>query len=456
MRVKCRHIRILVIYRLSRCHLSTCFRPLLLPSVCVLFFLLHLYFLHTATLKSDDEAYLTGNDAVQYPTSVFNMISPKLQNYLIGTLSDIRTNSIPKVLMTSYDIQESIKKYNELQIVENQNVFGPLHNDSLVLVIQVHNRIQYLRHLITSLAKAKDIESALLIFSHDYYDAELNELVQTIRFCKFMQIFYPHSIQTHMNEFPGESPGDCPRNINKEQAIANGCTNALHPDLYGHYREAKITQIKHHWWWKANRVFNQLEITRHHTGLVLFLEEDHYVAEDFIHVLGIMEKTAGAECPQCSIYSLGPPPKAYKSYEISEEVEQTSHLSNMGMAFNSSVWRKIYNCSKSFCEFDDYNWDFSLQHVLNNCLRRSLVSLVLISPRAFHIGECGVHHTSDCTSTKAVSKVEEFLRLASKNFYPKHLTIKKTKKWRPSSIGNGGWGDIRDHELCLNMTIPQR
>jgi hypothetical protein len=45
------------------------------------------------------------------------------------------------------------------------------------------------------------------------------------------------------------------------------CNNALYPDLYGHYREAKFTQTKHHWWWKANRVFSQLEVTRNHTGL---------------------------------------------------------------------------------------------------------------------------------------------------------------------------------------------
>lgn len=45
------------------------------------------------------------------------------------------------------------------------------------------------------------------------------------------------------------------------------CNNALYPDLYGHYREAEFTQTKHHWWWKANRVFNQLEVTRNHTGI---------------------------------------------------------------------------------------------------------------------------------------------------------------------------------------------
>ena len=39
------------------------------------------------------------------------------------------------------------------------------------------------------------------------------------------------------------------------------CTNADWPDHYGHYREAKYAQIKHHWWWKANVVFDRLEAT---------------------------------------------------------------------------------------------------------------------------------------------------------------------------------------------------
>lgn len=50
------------------------------------------------------------------------------------------------------------------------------------------------------------------------------------------------------------------------RAIARKCNNALQPDMYGHYREAKFTQTKHHWWWKANRVFDQLDVTRYYTG----------------------------------------------------------------------------------------------------------------------------------------------------------------------------------------------
>lgn len=148
------------------------------------------------------------------------------------------------------DIQRSIERYNEYQTIINEEIFGPLQNDSIIIVVQVHKRIYYLRHLIVSLAQAKDISKALLIFSHDFYDEEINELVQSIDFCKVMQIFYPHSIQVHENTFPGTDPKDCKRDMKKEQATIVKCQNAEYPDLYGHYREASFTQTKHHWWWE--------------------------------------------------------------------------------------------------------------------------------------------------------------------------------------------------------------
>ncbi|XP_032587685.1 alpha-1,6-mannosyl-glycoprotein 2-beta-N-acetylglucosaminyltransferase isoform X4 [Drosophila mojavensis] len=212
------------------------------------------------------------------------------------------------------EIKRQIVRYNEMQLVLNEETFGPLQNDSVIIVVQVHTRINYLRHLIVSLAQARDISKSLLIFSHDFYDDDINDLVQQIDFCKVLQIFYPYSIQTHPHEFPGVDPNDCPRNIKKEQALISNCNNALYPDLYGHYREAKFTQTKHHWWWKANRVFNELEVTRFHTGLVLFLEEDHYVAEDFLYLLAMMQQRTKDLCPQCNILSLGTYLKTFNYY----------------------------------------------------------------------------------------------------------------------------------------------
>ncbi|XP_023721955.1 alpha-1,6-mannosyl-glycoprotein 2-beta-N-acetylglucosaminyltransferase isoform X1 [Cryptotermes secundus] len=461
--------------------------------------------LHVASLSGNRQApggdAPEGNDSTaailsMVPQVLHKFLTPKPRNssHAVGATNASDTAASGRAPFNISEIRRNIERYNDMQQVLNEELFGPVQNDSLIIVVQVHTRIIYLRHLIVSLAQARDIETVLLVFSHDYYDEEINELVQSVDFCKVMQIFYPYSIQTHPKEFPGESPGDCPRNIKKEQARDMLCNNALYPDLYGHYREAKFTQTKHHWWWKANRVFSQLEVTRNHTGMVLFLEEDHFVAEDFIHVLRLMERTCRTSCDRCNILSLGtylktynyygdskkkeaqralkrhqtfspgsiPPswnfqvlPTLYQHYQKAEVAPWVSSKHNMGMAFNRSTWQDICHCAEFFCTYDDYNWDWSLQHISQGCLEHKLYAMVMKGPRVFHIGECGVHHKkANCESTAAISKVQQVLKYASKHLYPNYLTltVTNTNKKQKLRKGNGGWGDLRDHQLCINMT----
>uniref|UniRef100_A0A182U9W1 Alpha-1,6-mannosyl-glycoprotein 2-beta-N-acetylglucosaminyltransferase n=1 Tax=Anopheles melas TaxID=34690 RepID=A0A182U9W1_9DIPT len=411
------------------------------------------------------------------------------------------------------------------------------------------------------MAQARGISRTLLVFSHDYYDDDINDLVQSIDFCKVIQIFYPFSIQTHPTEFPGADPGDCPRDIKKEQALLRKCNNALHPDLYGHYREAKFTQTKHHWWWKANRVFDQLEVTKYHTGMMVFLEEDHYVAEDFLYILELMFRKSQDLCPKCNILSLGTYLKTFNYYTYNKKpyrggwypgnaakvgtvreglqassalreqgsfgsfagsystlsrsqlkdaarriratvdvstlldqnqktlrrsppdlpawydrpqvaligqsaahVEVTPWISskhNMGMAFNRTTWYEIVRCARHFCEYDDYNWDWSLQHVSQQCLKQKLHVMVVKGPRVFHIGECGVHHKkSNCESNQVISKVQQVLKVArgAQQLFPRSISLTQTSVIKKTKLrkGNGGWGDQRDHQLCFNMTLVGR
>ena len=79
--------------------------------------------------------------------------------------------------------------------------------------MQVHNRLEYLRHLLSSLSVSRGISSCLLVFSHDLWEEEMNRELTGITWAPVTQIFYPFSIQTHANTFPGEEKGDCPRNI---------------------------------------------------------------------------------------------------------------------------------------------------------------------------------------------------------------------------------------------------
>ena len=41
---------------------------------------------------------------------------------------------------------------------------------------------------------------------------------------------------------------------------------------------------------QINHVFEHIRILSDHTGPVLFVEEDHYVAPDFIHTLLVMTR----------------------------------------------------------------------------------------------------------------------------------------------------------------------
>lgn len=101
-------------------------------------------------------------------------------------------------------LKDFIKFLNDQQKIFNLQRFGPVTDETILITIQVHNRIEYLRHLIWSLRHAKDIDKVLLIFSHDIYNTTINELISEIDFCMFMQIFYPYSIQLYPDEFPGE------------------------------------------------------------------------------------------------------------------------------------------------------------------------------------------------------------------------------------------------------------
>jgi alpha-1,6-mannosyl-glycoprotein beta-1,2-N-acetylglucosaminyltransferase len=60
---------------------------------------------------------------------------------------------------------------------------------------------------------------------------------------------------------------------------------------------------------------------------------------------------------------------------------------NLGMAFKRGLWMKIHGCREKFCNFDDYNWDWSIEHISNFCLKDGLQVLNLQGPRVVHIGD---------------------------------------------------------------------
>ena len=136
---------------------------------------------------------------------------------------------------------------------------------------------------------------------------------------------------------------------------------------------------------------------------------------------------------------------------------------NMAMAFDKNVWRKIHSCYKQFCNFDDYNWDWTLLHISTSCLKEKLKVMYMKAPRAFHIGECGVHTKGKkCDMEAAVKNTKTFLSAIKPNLYPETLVFETYLPNRAAKVTKpfGGWGDLRDRQLCLNISEnylkPQR
>lgn len=73
---------------------------------------------------------------------------------------------------------------------------------------QVNRRKRHLQYLLKSLSDASDIQNTLLIFSHDYFDEAINNVIKAIDFGPYIQIFYPLPIQLYPSEFPGDDPND--------------------------------------------------------------------------------------------------------------------------------------------------------------------------------------------------------------------------------------------------------
>lgn len=349
-------------------------------------------------------------------------------------------------------LTESIYAANLKQRVLNADKYP--EEPLLVLVVQVHDRADYLKLLIKSLEISQQASNFLLIFSHDFFSEEIEAIVQEITFCKVLQIYFPFSTQLYPQEFPGQDPRDCPRDMSKDKALKAQCLNAEHPDTYGHYREAFITQTKHHWWWKMHFVWERVQAMQGYSGFVLFLEEDNYMLPDFFAFYKLMVELREQKCPDCDVLALGNHNDLRDFADVSGKVMTTGWMStkhNIGMAISKEVYYKLMGCSNEFCTYDDYNWDWTLQYISGTCIPTPLKVLVAQGSRVLHTGDCGLHHKGKCDLKAVTEKVMMDLQLARHGLYPSSLLVTaKEAVVHKEHMKNGGWGDVRDHKLCNN------
>lgn len=74
-----------------------------------------------------------------------------------------------------------------------------------------------------------------------------------------------------------------------------------------------------------------------------------------------------------------------------------------------------------------------------------------------------MHHklTTNCDSSQLITKVQHVIESAAKSgqLFPKNLKLTRTfddDQVSDTLRANGGWADLRDILLCLNMTLAVR
>jgi len=335
-------------------------------------------------------------------------------------------------------------------------------SNGVVIAVQVHSRPQFFKILIESLRVSADIQKIDLVISHDIWDPKMDEITRSIDFCRVHQIYFPLSANFFHGEFPADGKNDCVWNMAREKQ--ENCVGDT--DLYGHFREAKIVNIKHHWWWKLNRIYRLFADFKQ----LVLLEEDHAVTPDFLHILHSLTEfsiSANANINQGRdrfMMTFG----TYK-YKITENAAdwQTiisasfdSGKHNMGMILSKALVNEILSpeVAQVFCSYDDYNWDFSLFHTVMTSLKVLRVFYPQV-PRIFHLGDkCGVHHKKGDCVVKDESFFRELVHQNRRFLFPgsSFLPLKRSQEFRRKKLKpNGGWGDRRDRELCklLSKTV---
>ncbi|CAG4915540.1 unnamed protein product [Colias eurytheme] len=361
------------------------------------------------------------------------------------------------------DLKRLIKRRNEEEHIHNIDVFGKITSNINIIVIRVDKFSERLKLLLASLSAVKGIQDVLIIFSHSFFDENVNRIVEKIDFCRVLQIFYPFSLQLHPDDFPGFHSQDCPYDLDVYTAKYLKCTGASNPDIHGRYRKPENAQMKHHWWWTANKVFDNISCLERNNGVVMFMDDDNFLLEDFMYLVIYMKKVANS-MPFCEIISLGVYDPQVKftnendTYRLQITTWDPKYSEVIG--FDYSTWNTLASHFDLYCLLDDYSWSRSIQYISLNRLdgkRFKVISSVM--PRSFK-SSCGLKTVTQCGVNEGIFEALSIHKQQKKNLFPPYFEVYSHIELIDDEYiifdvmeNNGGWNDNRDKDLCNTMTI---
>lgn len=354
------------------------------------------------------------------------------------------------MLPNQTELSITLDKQNHLP-PRNLDLFPTLSEDHVKIVLYVYNRPHYLQVVVDSLAKVEGIEETLLIVSHDGFFPEMDAIVKRIRFCQVKQIYAPFSPHLFPNSFPGVSPGDCE---GRDEGVASKKTCIGDSDQYMNYRSPNTVSLKHHWWWLMNTVWDGLEETKGYSGHVLFIEEDHFIYPNAYRSIQLLTKLKSSKCSYCYAANLSPSDVLSKGEGVDSLIAEK--IGNIGYTFNRTVWNLIHSKTRDFCRFDEYNWDITMWSTVYPSFKTPVYTLRGSRTSAAHFGKCGLHQgqgkSNACVDNGVANfEVEEIDKVVNIKSDFGVLVLSNQGGYQKGFKGWGGWGDKRDHDLCMSF-----
>eukprot|EP00939_MAST-03C_sp_MAST-3C-sp1_P005000 g5000.t1 len=290
----------------------------------------------------------------------------------------------------------------------------PLSPPVIPFVIMAHDRVEYMRQTMESIARSDVPRNNPIVVSLDGHVPEMMEYIDSVRDrFDITLVHHPNACHDNPNQFPARDDS-----LNENFA----------GDQYGNPRSEWATCAKHHWWWMMHRVWAM------GYDVIFQTEEDYEVAPTIFETL----RTGLGLCQWPDCFGVLAEANRGKGNDKGAE-EWTFECFQTGpVAIRRQAWNALRSAREDFCTFDEYGWDWSVVHTM--AIGKVPHKVVAPTKRQVrHIGMKGMH------GREVVARPVGPFHGTTVRKGAKVPAVRKHK-------GNGGWAHPKDHEHCLQMT----
>ena len=311
-----------------------------------------------------------------------------------------------------------------------------VHEDAPIVpfVYMVHKRVDCLQLALETLRQSDfDRDRVPLIISHDGRVPEVVSYVEEVKSeFNVIQIFHPYSCYEHPDTFPGN---------NESLNVGYG------GDSYGNKRNGTVTCCKHHFTWMIKTVFD-MEFPDDNINAFAFFEEDYVVAptiyESVVSGLNLYHHKLSMKQEYFGVVFEG---RVFINKNSFKEGWRLKPFKSGPFVLTRDMWTRLVQGAADYCTYDDYNWDWSIFHVMQKGRLPTHVLYPTI-PQTMHVGvDEGMHSGRVIPRWRLHAMLHSSLPLP---FHGTELIGTDVRREGPKH-SYGGWGHPADINHCLNV-----